>query len=95
VEFALLRWKLNSRIGRTGLRRGLVARLWAIALAASAAGLAVKFAMGHAGPRAMGFAVLPAFGAVYLGIAWWIRLPELERAANYLAARFGLRALKR
>jgi putative peptidoglycan lipid II flippase len=95
VEFALLRWKLNSRIGRTGLRRGLVARLWGIALAASAAGLAVKFAMGHAGPRAMGFAVLPAFGAVYFGIAWWIRLPELERAANYLGARLGLRALKR
>ena len=95
VEFALLRRKLNSRIGRTGLASGLVARLWAIALAASAAGWAVKLGMGHAGPRLMGFAVLPAFGAVYLGIAWWMRLPELERASNYLAARLGLRALKR
>jgi putative peptidoglycan lipid II flippase len=95
VEFALLRWKLNSRIGPTGLRRGLVARLWAIALAATAAGWAVKLGMGHAGPRLMAFAVLPAYGAVYLGIAWWMRLPELERAANYLGARLGLRALKR
>ena len=39
--------------------------------------------------------VLPAFGAVYLGIAWWMGLPELERAANYFAARLGLRSLKR
>jgi putative peptidoglycan lipid II flippase len=95
VEFVLLRWKLNSRIGHTGLASELVARLWAIALVASAAGWAVKLGMGHAGPRLMGFAVLPAFGAVYLGIAWWMRLPELERVTNYLAARLGLYALKR
>ena len=95
VEFALLRWKLNSRIGPTGLSRGLVARLWAIALLATAAGWAVKLEMGHAGPRLMALAVLPVYGAVYLGIAWWMQLPELRRATNYLAARFGLRSLKR
>ena len=95
VEFALLRWKLNSRIGRTGLKRALVARLWALALVASAVGWAVKLGMGHAGPRLMALAVLPAFGAVYLGLAWWMRLPELERATGYLGARLGLRSLKR
>jgi putative peptidoglycan lipid II flippase len=95
VEFALLRGNLNSTIGPTGLRRGLVARLWAIALAATAAGWAVKLGMGHAGPRLMALAVLPAYSAVYLGIAWWMRLPELERAAGYLGARLGLRSLKR
>ena len=95
VEFALLRWKLNSRIGRTGLKRAMVARLWALALMASAVGWAVKLGMGHAGPRLMALAVLPAFGGVYLGLAWWMRLPELERATGYLAARLGLRSLKR
>jgi len=95
VEFTLLRWKLNSRIGRTGLSRALVARLWAIALIASAAGWAAKLAMGHAGPRLMGLAVIPTFGGVYLGLAWWMKLPELERAAGALAARLGLRSLKR
>ena len=95
VEFALLRWNLNSTIGPTGLRRGLVARLWAIALAATAAGWAVKLGMGHAGPRLMALAVLPVYSAVYLGIAWWMRLPELERAVGYLGARLGLRSLKR
>ena len=62
---------------------------------ATAAGWAVKLGMGHAGPRLMALAVLPAYGAVYLGIAWWMRLPELERATGDLAARLGLRALKR
>ena len=95
VEFTLLRWKLNSRIGRTGLSRALVARLWAIALVASAAGWAAKIAMGHAGPRLMGLAVIPTFGAVYLGLAWWMKLPELERAARALMARLGLRSFKR
>jgi len=77
------------------LGRWLVAQLWGIALVASAAGWTVKLGMGHAGPRLMALAVLPAFSAVYLGIAWWMGLPELERAANYLAARLGLRSLKR
>jgi hypothetical protein len=77
------------------LGRGLVARLWAIALAATAAGWAVKLGMGHAGPRLMALAVLPVYSAVYLGIAWWMRLPELERAVGYLGARLGLRSLKR
>ncbi len=95
VEFALLRWKLNSRIGPTGLGRGLVARLWAIALAATAAGWAVKLGMGHAGPRLMALAVLPVYSAVYLGIAWLMRLPELERAVGYLGTRLGLRSFKR
>ncbi len=95
VEFALLRWKLNSTIGATGVGRGLVARLWAIALVAAAAGWAVKLGMGHAGPRLTALAVLPAYGAVYLGIAWWLGLPELKRAAGYFAARLGLRSLKR
>ena len=91
VEFALLRWKLNRESDRPGSRRGLVAQLWAMALLATAVGWAVKLGMGHAGPRLMALAVMPVYGAVYLGIAWWMRLPELERAANFLAARFGLR----
>jgi hypothetical protein len=77
------------------LGRGLVAQLWAIALVASAAGWAVKLGMGHAGPRLMALAVLPVYSAVYLGIAWLMRLPELERAVGYLGTRLGLRSFKR
>ncbi|HZO80723.1 MAG TPA: murein biosynthesis integral membrane protein MurJ [Candidatus Binataceae bacterium] len=95
VEFTLLRRNLRRRIGATGIGRAPLLRLWAIALAATAAGWAVKLAMGAAGPRLMGLAVLPAYGAVYLGIAWWLGLPELERAAGYLSRRLGMRSLGR
>lgn len=95
IEYSLLRWRLNSRIGATGIGRRPLLRLWAIALVATAAGWAVKLAMGAAGPRLMALAVLPAYGAVYLAIAWWLRLPELERAAGFVATRLGLRSLGR
>jgi putative peptidoglycan lipid II flippase len=91
VEFALLRWALNSRIGATGMGRPLLARLWAIALVAAAAGWGVKLWIAGAGPRLTGLAVLPVYSGAYLGIAWWLGLPELERAMGYLFARFGLR----
>ncbi len=95
VEFTLLRWSLGARIGAAGIGRRPLLRLWTIALVATAAGWAVKLAVHGAGPRLMGLAVLPAYGAAYLGIAWWLGLPELERAAGYLFRRLGLRSLGR
>ncbi|MGH8014478.1 MAG: murein biosynthesis integral membrane protein MurJ [Candidatus Binataceae bacterium] len=86
LEFTLLRWRLNRRLGWTGLNRGYVARLWLMALIASVAGLAVKHAM-HGGPRLTGLAVLPAYGVVYLGLAYWMELPELRRITAYMTGR--------
>jgi len=77
VEFTLLRWSLNQRLGWTGLHRGYLARLWMMALAASVAAVAVKYSL-HAGPRLTALAVIPAYGAVYLGLAHWIGIPELQ-----------------
>jgi putative peptidoglycan lipid II flippase len=90
VEFSLLRWKLNQRLGSTGLDRAYLARLWAMALAASLAALAVKFSL-HAGPRLTALAVIPVFGAVYLGLAYWLRVPELTRLAGHALGRTELR----
>jgi putative peptidoglycan lipid II flippase len=90
VEFSLLRWKLNQRLGSTGLDRAYLARLWAMALAASLAALAVKFSL-HAGPRLTALAVIPAFGAVYLGLAYWLQVPELTRLAGHALGRRELR----
>jgi putative peptidoglycan lipid II flippase len=45
IEFSLLRRALNRRIGRTGLARRTLWRLWLAAAAAGAAGLAVKAAL--------------------------------------------------
>ncbi len=92
VEFSLLRWKLNQRIGRTGLRRQFVAELWGIAAAASIAALAIKSFLPHAGPRLLALAVIPAYGAVYLGLAYWLDIPELRQITNFLLRRLGLGA---
>ncbi len=78
VEFALLRRNLNRRLGWTGVDRGYLARLWMMALTAAAAAVAVKYAV-HAGPRLTALAVIPVYGAVYLGFAYWTGVPELQR----------------
>jgi len=87
VEFSLLRWKLNRRLGSTGLDRPYLARLWGMALAASIAALAVRFSL-HAGPRLTALAVIPVYGGVYLGLAYWLRVPELTRLAGHAFGRF-------
>ncbi len=90
VEFSLLRWKLNQRIGWTGLDRGFLARLWGMALVASVAGFAIKLYTPWAGPRVEGLMVIPAFGAVYLGIAYLAGMPELTRLISMLRRRLGI-----
>ncbi len=90
VEFSLLRWRLNRRLGTTGLDRSYLARLWGMALAASIAALAVKFSL-HAGPRLIALAVIPVYGSVYLGLAYWLRVPELTRLTSHAFGRFGSR----
>jgi putative peptidoglycan lipid II flippase len=90
VEFSLLRWKLNQRLGSTGLDRSYLVRLWGMALAASIAALAVRFSL-HAGPRLTALAVIPVYGAVYIGLAYWLRMPELTRLTGHAFGRFGSR----
>ncbi len=66
VEFTLLRSRLNQRIGVTGLSAGFVGTLWGAALAAAAAGWAMReYGLGASTfvTRAL---VLLVFGVVYL-----------------------------
>jgi putative peptidoglycan lipid II flippase len=91
VEFSMLRRSLNRQLGWTGLERGYLAGLWLMALVAAAAALAVKFSL-HAGPRLTGIAVIPVYGAVYLGLAYRAGIPELRRIADYVFARIMPRA---
>jgi putative peptidoglycan lipid II flippase len=86
VEFTLLRWRLNQRVGWTGLDRSYVARLWLMAIAASAAALSIKFAL-HAGPRLLALAVLPVYGGVYFGLAYVTGVPEFTRLMAQAFAR--------
>ncbi len=91
VEFALLRWALNKRIGRTGVGGKFLASLWVMALIGAVAALAVKTHTIFLGARIGGLVVLGVFGVVYLGLAWWFEVselkPYLDRAARFLNAR--------
>jgi len=80
VEFTLLRRTLNRRIGRTGVRAGLVARLWAAALVAAAAAWGVKLAIGHQHPRLDAVPILGAYGLVYFAAAYLLGVEECRGA---------------
>jgi putative peptidoglycan lipid II flippase len=79
VEFSLLRWRLNQTIGWTGLRRAYLAKLWGIALAASGVAFALKLETAGFGPRPQGLIVIPVYGAIYLGAAWMLGMPEFDQ----------------
>jgi putative peptidoglycan lipid II flippase len=89
VEFTLLRRRMNRRIGPTGLDRALVAKLYSIAIIAGAFAFAVKLETAGLGPRPQGLIVLPVFGAMYLGAAKLLRLPEFDAFVATVRRRFG------
>src|SRR5262249_22828636 len=66
IEFVLCRWRMNQRIGPTGLDRALVMKLWSIAIFAGLVGFALKRETAGFGPRSQGLIVLPIYGAIYL-----------------------------
>ena len=84
VEFTLLRRTLNRRIGRTGLPVALVAKLWGAALAAAAAGWAVKLGIGTRHPLSGGIAIVGVYGVMYFAAAWLLRVEECASAARRL-----------
>jgi putative peptidoglycan lipid II flippase len=86
VEFVMLRLSLNRRLGWTGIERRYLMRLWAMALAASAVGIAIKFSL-HAPQRLLALMVIVAYGASYLGLAFLTHEPELNRLAEYARRR--------
>ena len=75
LEFALLRASMNARIGQTGLLVGYSARLWVAAAAAAAVAFGVKLLVPPLDPLLRAAAILPVFGAVYIGAAFVFRIP--------------------
>jgi putative peptidoglycan lipid II flippase len=76
IEFALLRSRMNARVGRTGLPLRLVASLWGAALLAAAAGYAVHHSLPIASTILRGVVVLGTFGAVYFGATMLLGVAE-------------------
>jgi putative peptidoglycan lipid II flippase len=87
VEFTLLRSRLNTRIGRTGLQFRFVATLWVAALAAGASGFAVKLAFAGVHRIVMAVLALGAFGIVYFVLTRVFGIPESAALLRRLRRR--------
>jgi putative peptidoglycan lipid II flippase len=84
MEYLLLRRALGRRIGVTGLPGGFIARLWAAAGAAAAAGWLMRSALPPLHPIAEAALVLAAFGLAYFAVAAASRLPEARAVLRRL-----------
>jgi putative peptidoglycan lipid II flippase len=75
VEFALLRRSLAARIGPARFASGYLAKLWAAALTAGAAGWGVWLAVGRLGPVPAAAAVLVPYAALYGALTLVLDIP--------------------
>jgi putative peptidoglycan lipid II flippase len=78
IEFALLRRKLNQRIGRTGLPISYVSKLWIAAFSGALVGWAIKLAVGQRHPLIVAILVLIPYGLTYFGVVSLFKLPEAD-----------------
>jgi putative peptidoglycan lipid II flippase len=79
VEMLLLRASLNRRIGPTGLAPGYLAILWSAAALGAAAGWGVKLVLPPTHPILRAIGVLGAYGVVFLGVTFVMRVPEVRK----------------
>jgi putative peptidoglycan lipid II flippase len=89
VEFALLRSRLNARIGTTGLVQRFVVSLWGSALLAGAIGFGLKLALAPAPRFVRGVAVLGAFSLVYGLATYALGIPEAHALVARARRRLG------
>ena len=88
VEFSLLRSRLNSRIGVTGLTKRFVATLWGSALLAGGVAYVVKLLVGVSAPRIiLGASVLGTFCVVYGAATLGFGVPEARALTNRVRRR--------
>jgi putative peptidoglycan lipid II flippase len=76
VEFLLLRRSLTGRIGPTGIRPSLLARLWAASLVAGAVGFGVMQLMSPRHQTVRGALAIAAFALIYGISTLALRVPE-------------------
>ncbi|MBC7713113.1 MAG: murein biosynthesis integral membrane protein MurJ [Rhizobacter sp.] len=92
IEFMLLKNKLNSIIGKTGVNWRYQSKLWGCALISAAAGLAIKWFvlkgfLTHPIPRAT--IVLGVFGVLYFALTYVIQIEESQGIINKIRSKLG------
>jgi putative peptidoglycan lipid II flippase len=78
VEFTLLRRTLKRRIGRTGLPKDYLAKLWVSALLAAAIGWAIHHYFVHHSAILAAVVVLGPYGLIYFAMTAALQLPESQ-----------------
>ena len=87
VEFLLLRKKLNSMIGPSGLKLGFVIKIWMAALLSAAVGFGVKHVLPNSHPFIGGVAVVISFGITYLLLTNVLGIEEGKSFLNKIRRR--------
>ena len=87
VEMLLLRRKLNSRIGRTGLPPSYFLKLAVSALIGAACAWAVKLALPVVHPILAAIMILGVYGLVYFGMSAAFKIPEMSSVFSRLRLR--------
>ena len=79
IEFILLRYSLNKKIGKTGLPVIFTAKLWTAAALGAAVGWAVKLAVGHfLHPIIVALLVTVPYGVTYFLAASAFKVTEAQ-----------------
>ena len=76
LEFALLRSRLNARIGATGLPARLAMLLWGSAIVAGALSVGLQQLLAGRTPVVTGAIVAASFGALYFAATYLLGVPE-------------------
>jgi putative peptidoglycan lipid II flippase len=87
VEFALLRSRLNGRIGRTGIPARFTLSLWASAAVGALAGWEMRGLVTTLHPRLGGIAILATYGVIYLGMTFVLGVPEARGVLDRVRKR--------
>jgi putative peptidoglycan lipid II flippase len=84
AEFVLLRRALCKRLGRFALPMSELSKLWGAAIIAAVAATAARVLTTALDPVPQALVVIPVFGVVYLGLTWWLDIPEAAVIAGRL-----------
>ena len=82
VEFALLRWALNRRIGQTGLPVSYTAKLWIAAAVAAIVAFILKWFVTSGHPIPIAVLVLGVYGVLYFVITAGFGLSEARNVVE-------------
>jgi putative peptidoglycan lipid II flippase len=86
IEFLLLRQALRSRVGSFSIPGMLLVKLWSAAVVSAVLAYPLKLLIsGH--PVVSGMVVLPCYGLLYVGGAWYLRIPEVNTLIGRIRRR--------